>query len=208
MICLADNDFVIKLAALDFLAEGFAVVGVSHADVEVLPSAASFLRRRKQSLESQWTAAGFDRAYRFVLARPTLSVAGDPAEISALQGVERIDGGEANLFASAIKRSDFVVATGDRSSLRALAGASGLCPNTYHGLSNHVICFEQVLSRLIKSVGFDVVLGRAYPFVRGDRALERILREGPSTLEISAVGRLRELLSHESLACGDLLVPT
>ena len=207
MICLADNDVVLKLAALDLLQEGFEVIGTSERDVRVLRTFKYLLDGKRETLSAQFTVPGYMRAYTFTGKAITLPGTPIPADIAALTGVDSIDDGEARLFECACRHPDCVVATGDKQSLRALANAAD-CQSVYDRLVGRVICFEQILSRLIKAHGYDRVRDSACSVPESDGVLKKIFVQGIQTAEIIATTTLSGVVSEMWTSAGPLLVAT
>ena len=208
MICLADNDLIIKLAAIDLLLEGFKAIGATQHEVQVLPRAGRFILHHRERLSNQWTIAGFNRAFDFVSTAATLAGIPSPGDLATLNAIHDIDTGEAQLFECAYRQKGSIIATGDKRCLRALANAAPTCPNICEGLSNRVICFEQLLYRLIEDQGYGPVRGRASLVQESDAGFSSIFFDGDGTPEDAAMEKLRDSLNEISTSTGMLLVAT
>ena len=185
MICLSDNDIIKKLAFCDLLAEALQVLETSFGDVFVLNSARYVLLKpikKPETAKAKLGAAVFDRLSNFLGSVQTLNVQPSLDEQRIFDDMLGIDTGEAILFSASALFSDFVLATSDKNSLRALASSSA-CQPIRQRLSNRVICFEQVILRLVNQIGFDFVRARVVPALDCDTALRAIFGSGLDATE-------------------------
>lgn len=128
MICLADNDILLKLAACDLLSETLSLLGITQREVYVLPTARHKIRKDKKLSEKY--GEGVSRALTSLDDVNELSLSPNSDEMNLLDGVRRpesgqhlIHPGEQILFASTSFFNDFLLATGDKVCLRALSQA-------------------------------------------------------------------------------------
>lgn len=170
MLVFSDNDVIAKLACCDLLDEALTALGVTKADVRVLPSAAHYFRRSAK-LRSRIGNAVADRAARFAESVTVIQSAPDPSEYAALLAVDGIDAGEAVLFAATKAARDWQLLTGDKNGLRALASSSS-CSDVCRRLTSRVMCLEQIVVRLIDHHGFPSIKRKIVPVAQCDVVLQ------------------------------------
>jgi hypothetical protein len=182
MLCLSDSDLVIKLAEFDLLDATFAMLKVPRANVRVLAELPNVLRGVR--IYSKHTRDGIQRALDFVKGIKTLDKI-DRHEHILLQSVSatyrgrpiKIDGGEAILYGATKFLQDFIVATGDKRSLRALA-SDVRCQDICNRLRGRVLCLENLLLKLIEAEGFTFVQKRVAPMCSCDDCVEEAFAGG------------------------------
>jgi hypothetical protein len=174
VICLTDTDIVIKLASCDLLSEFLAAFGVIKQEVYILPELR--FKLRDAALQQQHGRAAITRANQFALSVRIIP-APDPEEQHLLNEVEGIDSGEQVLFSATRLFEDFIVVTGDKYCLPLLATDLG-CESIYNRVKGRIVCFEQVILRIIQSAGFNHILRKSYPRFGFDRTLQRIFQAG------------------------------
>ncbi len=130
-----------------------------------------------------------------------------PEEQLALNDVLGIDTGEAILFSVAAACPDAVLATSDKRSLIALAGASGnVCQRLRDRLTHRVICFEQTILRIMNAIGFDSVLRQVIPAQNCDTALRAIFGSGLDATDEGVRAGLTGYIQHLKDQTGTLLI--
>jgi hypothetical protein len=182
MLCLSDSDFVVKLAEFDLLEEALGSLGVSRADVRVLPELSHVLKGER--ILATHTRDAVERASKFVRGIKVLEKI-DPQEQILLHSVKatyrnrpiRIDGGEAILYCATKFLKDYVVATGDKASLRALASAAN-CRHIHSRLTGRVLCVEKLLLMLMDKHGFKLVQQRVAPMCSCDDCVRQAFANG------------------------------
>lgn len=127
MICLADNDIILKLACCDLLSEAVAALGVSLGDVLVLNSAIHKLLGPKKPGKGRVKQGEpeYERLRAFFDSIRVIDIAPPSDELDAFNDVLGIDTGEAVLFSATGFYADCLLATSDKRSLIALCGAGG-----------------------------------------------------------------------------------
>ena len=203
MLCLADTDIVLKLAACDLLQDALVCMNATLDDVRVLTSARHMLRKAKPGAFMSIGAHGLARAREFVeRATPLPSVSN--ADTILLGSVHGIDPGEAALFAVTRDLPAFVLTTGDKRSLRALADAPA-CAHIAARMAGRVVCLEQVLLRLVAARGYAVVRAHATPVLDCDQVLKGAFGLGSDTVEAHTVEYLLHHLRLLRAGTGRLL---
>jgi hypothetical protein len=123
MICLADNDIILKLARCDLLAEALTALEATTDDVYVLGSAVHKLLSPNKPARAKVRPddPAYARLESFFRAVRTIQAEPSPEEGAAFDDVLKIDPGEAILFAATAAYPGAIVATGDKQSLAALS---------------------------------------------------------------------------------------
>jgi hypothetical protein len=172
VVVLADNDVVFKLAACDVLDRLPDVFGIKTSDIFVLPSAHyAYRSSRKRKMLG---AAGLGQLNQFLPNVQTLDEASllDDPDVRRLQtaGGEAMDPGEAVMFVATKLYPSARLATGDKRCLRALAGANG-CDDIRSRVEGCVVCFEQVMRRLLEAMPYEDFCACVVPAKQCDGAL-------------------------------------
>lgn len=209
MICLADNDIILKLAYCDLLVEAVEALGTSLSEVFVLNSAIHKLLSPKRPGKGRVKPGEpeYERLQTFFAAVKVIDATPDPAEQQAFNDVIGIDPGEAILFSATGAYSDCLLATSDKRSLFALCGAtSDVCKNVCGRLAGRVICFEQVILRIVDQRGFPAILVKVVPARQCDTALRAIFGSGLSATEVGVRSGLASYIDDLRRQTGTLLV--
>jgi len=196
MICLADNDIILKLASCDLLTEALVAFDAKTTSVFVLNSAIHKLLSPKRPGKGKVKPGEpeYARLEAFFASVRVIDTTPSPDEQLAFNDVLGIDAGEAILFSASATYSDCLLATSDKRSLVSLSGAGGeVCQRVRERLAGRVICFEQTLLRVMNVVGFDFVRNRAVPARNCDMALRAVFGSG---LEATEVGVREGLMSY------------
>jgi hypothetical protein len=203
VICLVDNDVVYKLAACNLLEETLTALEVDRSEIYALPTAKyKFGFARSASRYSKDT---LERIHNFLGSTREIESPGQLADLEILAGVVGIDSGEAVLFSVAGQYDQYLVATGDKVSLRALASTE-TCREIAIRVSGHVICLEQIIKRIIQRSGFAHVRGKVIPATSADTALRAVFGSGLEAVEPEVVATLDRYIQELRSLPIDLLV--
>ena len=200
MIILSDNDIIYKLAACDMLDEALVALGVMYTDVYVLPTAKyKFgITKNPARAEARYGPEVVARIRNFLANVRELDVVGPSEELQLLAEIDGIDVGEAVLFSATVRFDNYLLATGDKNSLRAMA-SSPTCQPIARRLSGHVICLEQLVTRVIAHFGFAYVKDKVVPARSCDTALRAAFGSGDAATESNVLtaldGYINELRS-------------
>ena len=200
MIILSDNDIIYKLAACDLLDEALVVLGVTHTDVFMLPTAKyKFgVTRNPARAEARYGPDVVARIQDFLASVRELDAVGPSEELQLLSEIDGIDAGEAVLFASTAGLDNYLLATGDKNSLRAIA-ATATCQLIARRLIGHVVCLEQIVMKIIEHSGFEHVKDKIVPARSCDTALRAAFGSGyaatESNVHFTLEGYINELRS-------------
>jgi hypothetical protein len=207
MICLADNDIVKKLAICNLLEECVGALGVSHGEILVLPTARFKLgvAKNPDKARSKLGAASFDRLKSFLDQVGVIDTLPSPTEQLLFEDSLDIDAGEAILFSASAHYAGCLIATGDKRSLRALATLPNAEP-IIDRVAGRVICFEQILMRVIGHTGFDLVRNRVVPVCDCDIVLRVAFGSGLDATEESVMRCLEIYTGYLRDETGALLI--
>jgi hypothetical protein len=208
MICLSDNDIVLKLACCDLLNETLDVLGVRREEVFVLPTARHVLLKPLKAPEKGRARLGdavFQRVTLFLDSVQVIEAAPSPQEMLLFDDIVGIDSGEAVLFATTAHFPEFILATSDKNSLRALSSTAA-CEPICRRLAGKVICFEQLILRLIDRLGFNPIRDKVVPARDCDTALRAVFGSGLDAAEENVRTGLASYVNHLRGQTGALLV--
>lgn len=206
MIVIADNDVLKKLACCDLYDEFREAYEVDLPEIFVLNTARAVLtskRKRKQIDEDS-----FSRLSTFLAAVSVITDAPDADEQIALTEQQNIDDGEAVLFSITAATKGSQLATGDKRSLEALANASDkICQKLCGKLKGRVLCFEQILLKVVDSAGFDAIRDKLIEGRECDKVLAIVLGSGLDATEDAFCEGLTSYLGDLRGRTGSLLIP-
>jgi hypothetical protein len=205
VIVIADNDVLKKLACCDLYDEFSQVFEVSFHDVYILNTAKPVLtskRHRKQLSEET-----FRRLTAFLSAVKVIALAPDPNEQVALTEQQNIDVGEAVLFSVTPQIEDSLLATGDKRSLQSLAKTDDrICRRLCKKLAGKVVCFEQIICKVLDGIGFDAVRDKLIVGRECDKVLAMVLGSGLDASEESVREGLTSYINTLRKQTGSLLM--
>lgn len=158
---LMDNDVVIKLAQMDCYGDALNAMDLDVGDVASLGFMLRYMGRTSEAhrLRIMKTSQAADRLAGILNGiaeiEPTPQESMDAAKIlkqALLAGLD-LDEGEVGLMAIALSRGSLNIVTGDKKALRSMPGMAQV-NSALLKLKQHLICFEQVLSRLCQRFGY------------------------------------------------------
>jgi hypothetical protein len=119
-----------------------------------------------------------------------------PRERLRLDESVEIDPGEIILLSATTTLTDFLLLTGDKRCLQAVAG----CPDCAHiaqRIKGRVVCFEQIIRRIIDVIGFESVKAKVVPTLQScDKALLAAFGSGVNTTQINACDCLQSYIDE------------
>jgi len=198
VINLVDSDIIYRLAVCNLLDDTLAALDFVRSKVYVLPTAKykfGITRRRRGIGEQRYGAEVFTRLRDFPASVRELDVAGPSEEIRLLASIDGIDAGEAILFTATAEYDRYLLTTGDKTSLRALA-MSPVCLPIAQRMSRHVICLEQIIKRLIQHFGFPYVRDKVVPVRACDTALSAAFGSGREATEPNVLAALDSYINE------------
>jgi hypothetical protein len=198
VICLVDNDIIYKLAMCNLLDDTLAALDLARTDAYVLPTAKykfGIARRRSGTGEQRYGAEVFARIRDFLASVREIDLTGPSEELQLLASIDGIDAGEAILFSATVEFDQYLLATGAKTSLRALALAP-ICLPIAQRVRGHVICLEQIVKYLIQYLGFSYVKAMVVPARACNTALSAAFGSGWDATEPNAVGALDSYINE------------
>jgi hypothetical protein len=133
-----------------------------------------------------------------------INVVGLSEELQFLASIDGIDAGEAILFSATVEFAQYFLATGDKTSLRALA-LTPVCLPIAQRIRGHVICLEQIVKRLIQHFGFLYVKNKIVPARACDTALSAAFGSGWAATEPNVLAALDSYINEMRSLPIDLL---
>ena len=110
-------------------------------------------------------------------------------EVFQLLVRDEIDIGEADLLSRLFENSDYLLLTGDKKALRALATNEDL-KGIRQGLSGRVICLEVAIEILVRKVGVKKVAAAFAPLCPHNQTLGIVFSRGEETAEADCLSAL------------------
>lgn len=200
MIYLSDNDIVEKLAICDLLDEALGAFGATREDVLVIPTLKHRIgigtpRPKTVDRLGQIVAARLVKFLSTIREIDDYS-AEDHAMLESLDDSVEIDAGEIVLLAATARFTDYLLLTGDKRCLRAVA-TSPECAEIAARIQGRVVCFEQVICRVIRHTGFERVRAKVVPVLATcDTALRASFGSGGLAIEGEAMACLRSYIAE------------
>jgi hypothetical protein len=169
---LLDNDVVLKAACYALAPEALAATTSGGTVPGMLGVGRFVIRRRVERatniMERDRARASLELMIAAVeMFEPTddeLTLAADLEAEASRQGFE-LDGGESQLLAIVAKRNFHCLLTGDKRAILAMAAVAMALA------AGRILCFEQLMTRIIAAVGIDSVRPRVCAEPRIDRAI-------------------------------------
>ena len=162
MIYLSDNDIVEKLAVCDLLDDALAAFDAKRPDVYVIPTLKYRIGGKSRAkAEKRLGAAPVARLLNFIAAVREIQEysAEDQLLLDDLVG---IDPGETILLSATAIHTDFLLLSGDKRCLKSIATLPE-CRAIALRIQGRVVCFEQILRRLIQHFSFGHVVCKVVP---------------------------------------------
>lgn len=169
---LLDNDVVLKAACYALTPEALAAATSDGTAPGMLGVGRFVIRRRVERatniVDRDQARASLEQMIAAVeMFEPTddeLALAADLEAEASRQGLE-LDGGESQLLAIVAKRNFHCLLTGDKRAITAMAVVAMALA------AGRILCFEQLMARIVAAVGVDAVRPRVCAEPRVDRAL-------------------------------------
>ena len=207
-LLLVDSDMFVILSAAGALHRTAHLLGFGPDDVRRLPALQNQLRRgrtflRKYTQEIRDAALDCCGRVATLTERPS----GD-AILDQLSSVSDIDVGEAVMYAVMLDHPSYLLASGDKRAMRALA-ANPCLSNVRDALAGRVICLEAAVRMLVKRDGVAQVAQAFAPLLSANTALRVAFSEGLATGERNCLSALDSYLRDLSSEVGEdfLLIP-
>lgn len=217
MALLIDNDVVHKLAQMDLLEPAVTILKEKYGELKILNTLKfKFCHTdsgKRSRLEKRFTKTVIDRIEAFInsgITEVDCEITDEALITAMVSSDEGLDVGEMQLLQALIDGEESNFFTGDKRFLKALAASEKL--STTHGekLKHCFVCFEQIMSFLIKSLGFDLVKQKYIQAKQLGLNLDSVLRacfggSGIEALEANVQQSLGSYVSDLMLETIDLL---
>lgn len=210
MIYLSDNDIVEKLAICDLLDDALAAFDATRSDVLVIPT----LKNRigigapRPKVVKRLGAEVAARLIDFLgtVKEITHYSVEDHELLEGLDDSVEIDPGEIVLLSATALLSDYLLLTGDKRCIRAVASYPE-CAEIARRIQGRVVCFEQIICRIIEHAGFGPVLAKVVPVLPTcDTALRAAFGSGIHATEENTVACLQSYIAEIRRFPVDLLM--
>ncbi len=194
MIYLSDNDIVEKLAICDLLDDALAAYNATRSDVLIIPTLKNRIGIgsprpkvvRRLGAEVAQRLVGFIGSVREI---DTYS-AEDHVMLEGLDDSVEIDPGEIILLSATARLDDYLLLTGDKRCLKAVATCPE-CGKIARRIQGKVVCFEQIIYRVIDKAGFEYVRAKVVPVMHNcDTALRAAFGSGIHATLANVAARL------------------
>ncbi len=205
MIYLSDNDIVEKLAVCDLLDDALTAFSATRLDVYVIPTLKLRIGGKSRAkAERRLGEAAVARILDFLEATQVIRDY-SPDDYQLLDDIVGIDPGEAILLSATSRFPDYYLLTGDKRCLKTLATYPE-CLAIAHRIRGKVVCFEQVLQRVIDRFGFAHVLAKVAPVLYCDTALRAAFGSGAQSTEPNCIACLQNYIGELRALPIDLLM--
>lgn len=155
-VCFVDNNIILQLAACNLFEESLNVLSISWNDLRVLSTAVPVFRGKK--ISKQYSQETIQKAIHIAQRCQKVSIQ-LCQEYELLLKINGLDPGEVSLITATAIEPSFLLTTGDKRCLEALA-IDFRIRSTHQRLSGRVICLEQIFLKLTSSLGTDLVQQR------------------------------------------------
>jgi len=172
---------------MELLKEACHLLGLNPSNTKRL-AALPFIARKKLKGRPDT----LKRVLEFCANYKAISGGDDPKALAKLSASQKIDGGEARLFAMAADDENIVVLTGDKRSVLALAGDPKL-KAIARKLEGRIEILETIMLRLTAAKGFDIVRQQVLKVLDVDTTLALAF----DTQESDREGHCRDALRSE-----------
>ena len=179
-ILLIDSDIFILLAGADILEKAIGLLGFKMVNLRRLDALPHQLQRGK-SFRQKYPKPVLDKALEWCdRVKPFVDRPADDDLQQALANVQRIDPGEAVMLGLLAEQEVFLLASGDKASMRALAQTPALA-DLKKAVSGRVIWLETIL-RLLLGKHETPMVARSFAALRdANMTLRVVFSQGEQT---------------------------
>lgn len=195
---LLDNDVALKVASYALVPETVAVTTSSGVPPAMLGVGRFVIRRRLDRPSRIADASRAKEAFEQLIDSVVL-LEPDDAEVALAAQLEaeanlrnlELDGGESQLLAILVTRSCGPLLTGDKRAIEAMAVVAAALA------ANKVVCLEQLMARLVHTVGLDLVRIHVCRESATDRAITSCFAcASEAATHESVIGGLSSYIRH------------
>jgi hypothetical protein len=168
-VAFLDNDIILKLVACQLLDDAITALNLTKSDLRVLPTA-RFVFKGKRDQGSQYPDCVWAEAIEFVESCATANYHFfEKDSLDELQQLAQfkddIQEGEAALIVATRLEPDFLLLSGDKRCIKALAS---IPQPIYRRLCGQVICLEQLILKLLYILEFESLQSKVLPMAECD----------------------------------------
>ncbi len=197
--CFVDNDVILKLVACDLFEEAIAAFEIGRSNIHVLETARFTFRGNK--VKKNYSEEVIEKAITTIKNFDTVEAEIDNPLFSLK--IPNMDD-ELKLIVAESAEPAFYFATGDKRCLRALTEVSELT-TMKEKLSGRVVCFEQIIIKIIQVYGFKFVKKKVLLAKECDKALRVAFGSGEKAEERHTLETLHVYTAEINRDCPFLL---
>ncbi len=207
-ILLVDSDMFVILAGAGVLETVANLLGFQLADLRRLDPLPHQLKKSRKFQEKYFKPVR-DKALAW--CDKVKSITERPENDDALQrlaAADRIDEGEALLFGLMAEQELYLLASGDKVAMRALAKGTGL-EDIRRAVSGKIICLESVVKLLIEKVGTSRTATAFAPLRDSNGTLRVLFSQGEQTTQEDCLAGIASYLNAliKDVGSDFLLIP-
>lgn len=185
------------------------VLGARREDIFTTASARyslGIIGNRSAKQERLFGKVVHDRMKSFLMGRETIqNIYENQYETMIQKGGINLNVGEATLMA-AVCSGEFLIATGDKRSLEAIAACEE-CNVTFERIQGKVVCLEQIIYKIILNYGIEYVRPRVVSASRIDTSLRLCFGYSVPASEESVIECLLSNIRNINSKCKNILAP-
>jgi len=201
-IWFVDNDIILKLAAYNLFWEATTKLNVKQENIRILPTAQKVFSSNSR-ISRQYTSQTIQRALQIVRGCTPIAQYSQE-EFKSLVSEEGIDAGEALLVAATQLEKNFLLVTGDKRFIQALASSNLV--DVKQRLSKRIICLEQLLLNLLEVSEFDKICRRVVSAENCDETITEMFNSGKQSKPSEVSSSLSQCVENLRCQTGDLLI--
>jgi hypothetical protein len=199
-----DVDILLKLAACELLGDLEELLAADRSEVRVLGTA--IYKIRQLGKKGVYPERVISVAIRFCEDHAEMPALSDTASAESLAAMGAgMDAGEVILFSSALENAGSRVVTGDKRALRTL-GNLGEEHDLVRRLRGRIVCFEELLLRVLDAHGFDYLCKHCHAGMAYDGVLRLAFRSGLATDQAEALAGIHSAWRALNCETSGLLV--
>jgi len=207
-LLLVDSDIFIILSSAGVLERTAELLGFESEDIRRLPALENQLTRgtkfkKMYPQEIRNAALSCCQGIAPLTERPS-----DVRILDQLASVSDIHVGEAVMYALMVERPSYLLASGDKRAMQALAANADL-RNVRDALAGRILCLEAAVRMLVRRDGVAQVANAFTPLRSVNTTLSIVFSRGAATTKQNCLRALESYLTDLKNAVGDdfLLIP-
>ncbi len=198
-ILLLDNDFILKISALDLVEEFTSLPFIQESELRHLQALRYMIASGKLK---NYSLEGLQRAQGWIATFPEVEAV-DPRFHDLIPPTPGIDVGEKLLLATVLQRKETSIFTGDKRCIIAVGGLPATFQTTLNG---RILCLEAALRAIMAREDFNHMLDKVRPGLSCDRTMLSIFGSHGTNNEASVHDGFTSYLSDISTKPGGSLL--